>query len=264
MLAIRIIPVLLLKNERMVKTIRFNRERGVGESVKSALVYNDQDADELVFLDITAMAEERTIPADLVRRVSENCFMPLTFGGGIRTISQIRELLNAGADKVVINSIAIENPEFVREAAEKFGNQCIVVSVDTRKVKNGRYEVFACRGKKNTGIEVVTWAKKATELGAGEIFLTSIDNEGTMQGYDIGLIEKVASAVDIPVIAHGGAGTLLHLYEAVTEGRASAVACASLFLFTSQNIFDAKTFLRKRDINARPIACKGGVQRCRY
>ncbi|MBI2644472.1 MAG: imidazole glycerol phosphate synthase subunit HisF [Candidatus Wildermuthbacteria bacterium] len=255
MVKVRVIPVLLLKNGRMVKPIKFGEggERDVGWPITTARIYDSQDPDELVFLDITATGEGRQFLFDTLREVAANSFLPLTAGGGVKTIEDINELLKAGADKVSINTAAVEQPQLIREGAEKFGVQCIVVAIDVRETKPGYYEVFTHGGKTPTGLEAVAWAKEAARLGAGEILLTSIDREGTMQGYDTKLIRMVADAVSIPVIAHGGAGTRQHFVDAVREGHASAVAAASVFHFTDSNLTQVKSYLFNAGVPVRPI-----------
>lgn len=239
----------------MVKPIRFGEggERDVGWPPTTARIYDSQDADELILLDIDAAKEGRTFLLDTLREVVENCFVPLTAGGGIRTIADIQEILRAGADKVSINTVAVNKPEFIREAAEKFGSQCIIVSIDARRHPDGTYEVFIERGKKSTSKEAAAWAKKAVELGAGEILLTSIDREGAMEGYDLELVRMVAEAVPVPVIANGGAGTRQHFVDAITQGHASAVAASSVFHFSDSNITQVKSFMRNSGMEVRPI-----------
>lgn len=255
---VRLIPTLLLHDGRLVKTVRFQLmrdgvRRDVGHPVKAPMVYDAQLADELVYLDIRATVEGRGIE-QLRRAVSEvagQIFMPLTAGGGIRTVDDIRRLLQAGADKVAINSAALERPAFITEAAGIFGRQCVVVSLDAKRTGPDGYEVFTHSGTKATGLDPARWARQAEEAGAGEILLTSIDRDGTMEGYDLTLIRRVAEAVTIPVIASGGVGSLEHLAEGVLEGRASAVAAASLFHFRDLSPIKAKAFLRRRSIPIR-------------
>ncbi len=255
MLKVRLIPVLLLKNGRMVKPIRFGEggERDVGFPATTARIYDSQDADELIFLDITATSEGRNFLLSTLREVGENCFVPLTAGGGVRTIDDIRDILKAGADKISINTAAVERPEFISEAAKKFGSQCIVVSIDVRKDKDGKFEVFTHGGKRATGLEVLVWAEEVVHRGAGEILLTSIDREGTMDGYDLDLIKMIADAVPVPVIAHGGAGTRQHFVDAVVMGKASAVAASSVFHFSDSNLTQVKSFIYNAGIPIRPI-----------
>ncbi len=251
MLKTRLIPVLLLKNGRMVKTINFSAMRDVGDPVTSARIYNHQTADELVFLDISETKEDKKILFDIITKVAEECFMPLAVGGGIRSIEDIRKLLQAGADKVTINTCAVENPQFIREASLIFGSSTIVVSIDAKKDSHGEYEVYTKNGKEPTGLNPVEWAKRAEQLGAGEILITSIDQEGTLQGYDLSLIEAVAKNVSIPVIANAGAGKLEDFYKAITEGGVSAVAAASIFHFTDQSPIKVRTYLKYRKIDIR-------------
>ncbi|MEK7478406.1 MAG: glycosyl amidation-associated protein WbuZ [Patescibacteria group bacterium] len=255
MLKIRIIPVLLLKNNRMVKPINFGEkgERDVGFPVTTARIYDSQGADELVFLDITATEDGRNFLLDTLSGVARDCFVPLTVGGGIRSIEAINDLLSSGADKVAINTYAVENPSFITEAANKFGGQCIVVSIDVKKNDRGIYEVFINQGKKATGLDAVEWAKKVEKLGAGEILLTSIDREGMMVGYDLDLIKIISEAVSIPVIANGGAGTRQHFADAIKIANASAVAASSIFHFSDSNLSQVKSFLNNSGISVRPI-----------
>ncbi|OGD71828.1 imidazole glycerol phosphate synthase subunit HisF [Candidatus Collierbacteria bacterium RIFCSPHIGHO2_02_FULL_49_10] len=250
MLKMRIIPSLLLKDGRMVKSVRFGGYRDVGHPVTTAKIYDAQRADELIFLDISASREERRTLFDYVRQVAEECFMPLGVGGGITSVEDIRELLKSGADKVVINTAAIENPELVRKAALRFGSSTIVVSIDVKKTQDGKYEVFIRGATTSTGLDPVTWAKEVEGLGAGEILITSVDQEGTMAGYDTILIRNVAEAVSIPVIAHGGAGKLSDFKEAIVAG-ASAVAAASIFHFTDQSPIKTRKYLHDAGVNVR-------------
>jgi cyclase len=250
MLAKRIIPCLDVKDGRVVKGVKFLDLRDAGDPVAAAQAYDEQGADELVFLDITASYEGRAIMLDVVRRTAERIYMPLTVGGGIRGIDDIRALLRAGADKVSLNTAALERPAVIREAAERFGSQCIVVAIDAKR-ENGRWGVYTHGGRYPAGRDAVAWAQEAAELGAGEILLTSMDRDGTQDGYDLGLTRAVASAVSIPVIASGGAGTLQHLYEGVVLGNADAVLAASIFHFGTYTVGDAKTYLKDLGVPVR-------------
>jgi len=253
MLAKRIIPCLDVKDGRVVKGVKFVQLRDAGDPVEQARVYNDEGADELVFLDITASHEKRKTMVDVVERVAKCVFMPFTVGGGIGAIDDIRGLLNAGCDKVSVNTAAVRRPGFVREASDKFGSQCIVVAIDAKK-KEGRdseWEVYINGGRVATGIDAVEWAKKMAELGAGEILLTSMDSDGTKDGYDIGLTRSISEAVNIPVIASGGCGNLEHMYEALTEGKADAALAASIFHFREFSIKQAKEYLSKKGVTIR-------------
>lgn len=250
MLKKRIIPCLLLKDGRCVKGVNFKDHRDVGHPVTNAKIYDAQGADELIFLDITANLEKRNILIDIVTQTADECFMPLTVGGGIRNIEDIHQLLRAGADKVSINTVVLEKPEFITEAAHKFGKQCIVVAIDY-KTNNKKQEVFTHSGTKATGLNPVEWAKKVAELGAGEILLTNIDQEGTRTGYDIEIIKKVAEQVNIPVIASGGVGTLEDLKKAIEGAGASAVSLASILHFTDQNVIKARNYLKTNNIEVR-------------
>lgn len=251
MLAKRIIPCLDVKDGRVVKGINFVGLRDAGDPVENARVYDQQGADELTFLDITASHEKRDIILTVVERTAEEVFMPLTVGGGIRNLEDIRNLLNAGADKVSINTAAVNNPGFVREAAEMFGSQCIVVAVDAKRTGNGEWEVYTHGGRKPTGIDTLEWVKKMEGMGAGEILLTSMDCDGTKNGYDIELTRDVSDLIDIPVIASGGAGTLEHLYDALMGGNADAVLAASIFHYREYTIREAKEYLREKGICVR-------------
>ncbi len=250
MLAKRIIPCLDVKDGRVVKGISFVQLRDAGNPVECARIYDEQGADELVFLDITASSEGRKTMLEVARRTAEVVFMPVTVGGGINTIEDIRALLNAGADKVSINTAAVRNPDFVKEASERFGSQCIVVAIDAKR-RDGGWEVYTHGGRRPTGIDAIQWARRVQELGAGEILLTSMDKDGTKDGYDIELTRAVAEAVSIPVIASGGAGTLEHLYEAFTRGMADAALAASIFHFGEFTIREAKEYLKRRGITVR-------------
>jgi cyclase len=243
-LKVRVIPCLDVKDGRVVKGINFVNLRDAGDPVEAAIAYDAAGADELCFLDITASHEDRDIILDVVRRTAEACFMPLTVGGGVRTVADIRALLQSGADKVSINTAAVTRREFVREAAEKFGDQCIVVAIDAKQVSQPgepeRWDIFTHGGRKTTGLDAVEYAQEVVALGAGEILLTSMDRDGTRQGFDIGLTRAVADAVVVPVIASGGVGNLDHLIDGVRDGHAAAVLAASIFHFGEFTIADAK------------------------
>lgn len=252
MLTKRIIPCLDVKDGRVVKGINFLGLRDAGDPVEVAARYNDEGADEITFLDITASHEKRGTMINVVERTAEQVFMPLTVGGGIRTIDDIRSLLSAGADKVSINTAAIENPDFVKIASDRFGSQCIVVAIDAkRRIGEDGWELFTYGGRKPTGIDALQWAKQVEELGAGEILLTSMDCDGTKNGYDIKLTKNISELVNIPVIASGGAGNLEHLYEAFYDGKADAVLAASIFHYREYTINQAKVYLRDKNINVR-------------
>jgi cyclase len=244
MFKVRVIPCLDVKDGRVVKGVNFVNLRDAGDPVEAAIAYDAAGADELCFLDITATHENRGIILDVVRRTAAACFMPLTVGGGVRTIDDIRALLKSGADKVSINSAAVARREFVREAAEKFGDQCIVVAIDAKRVSKGgepdRWEIFTHGGRKPTGIEAIGYAKEVVALGAGEILLTSMDRDGTKTGFDIALTRAVADSVTVPVIASGGVGTLDHLVEGIRDGHATAVLAASIFHFGEYSMREAK------------------------
>lgn len=265
MLARRIIPCLDVKDGRVVKGVRFVGLRDAGDPVEAARRYDEEEADELCFLDITASHERRDILIDVVRRTAEQVFMPLTVGGGVRTLDDIRGLLAAGADKVSINTAAVADPGFVRRAARRFGSQCTVVAVDARGVpgRPGAWEVYTHGGRRPTGIDAVEWAARMEEAGAGEILLTSMDRDGTRDGYDIALTRAVADRVGIPVIASGGAGTLEHLAQALIEGRADAVLAASIFHYREYTIGEAREYLRRRGVPVRPAAAQRRQERPR-
>ena len=251
MLKVRIIPCLDVKDGRVVKGVNFVDLVDAGDPVEQARLYDAEGADELCFLDITASHEDRETIFDVVRGTAEQCFMPLTVGGGVRAVEDIRMLLLAGADKVSINTAAVHNPEFVREAAEKFGEQCIVVAVDAKRAGSGRFEIFTHGGRKPTGIDAVGWAQRMAEYGAGEILLTSMDRDGTKQGFDTELTRAVADAVPVPVIASGGVGELRHMVDGVREGHASAVLAASIFHFGTYSIHEAKAFMQDAGVPVR-------------
>jgi len=250
MLAKRIIPCLDVDKGRVVKGVRFLNLRDAGDPVEVALEYEKQLADELVFLDITASAEGRNIMIDVVKRVAENVFMPFTVGGGIRNVEDMRKLLEAGADKVSINTSAVKNPDLITEGAKMFGSQCIVVAIDAKR-KGNSWEVYINGGRTPTGIDAVEWAKKVEGLGAGEILLTSMDMDGTKKGYDIELTRKVAESVNIPVIASGGAGKKEHFLEVFIKGKADAALAASLFHFRELNIIELKEYLQSEGVPVR-------------
>jgi imidazole glycerol-phosphate synthase subunit HisF len=251
-LARRIIPCLDVKGGRVVKGIGFVDLRDAGDPVEAATRYDREGADELCFLDITASHEERGIILDVVRATAERCFMPLTVGGGVRTVDDIRALLRAGADKVSINTAAVAEPEFVARAAELFGAQCIVVAIDAKQVEPGRWEVFTHGGRTPTGLDALAWVRRMESAGAGEILLTSMDRDGTRDGYDLGLTRAVSDAVDVPVIASGGAGSMAHLYDALADGHASAVLAASIFHYEEHAIRHCKDYLQGRGVPVRP------------
>ena len=251
MLKTRIIPCLDVKDGRVVKGVNFVDLRDAGDPVEQARAYDAMGADELTFLDITASHENRETIYDVVRRTAEQVFMPLTVGGGVRTIDDIRKLLLAGADKVSINTAAVKRPEFVREAAEKFGNQCIVVAVDAKSVAPGKFEIFTHGGREPTGIDAVEWAQRMVSLGAGEILLTSMDRDGTREGFNIPLTRAVSDAVTVPVIASGGVGDLDHLVEGIREGHASAVLAASIFHYGEYTIRQAKDHMAAAGVPVR-------------
>ncbi len=252
MLKTRIIPCLDVNNGRVVKGINFVDLVDAGDPVEQATIYDATGADELCFLDITASHENRSTIIDVVAKTAEKCFMPLTVGGGVRTVEDVRTLLIAGADKVSINTAAIKNPKLINDAANKFGSQCMVVAIDAKRV-NKSYRIFTHGGRKETGISAIEWAKNAEASGAGEILLTSMDRDGTKMGFDLELTRSVSDAVSIPLIASGGVGTLDHLAEGVTKGHASAVLAASIFHFGLYNISEAKAYMEKVGVAVRPI-----------
>ncbi|WP_257288632.1 imidazole glycerol phosphate synthase subunit HisF, partial [Endozoicomonas sp. SESOKO2] len=251
-LAKRIIPCLDVDNGRVVKGVQFLDIRDAGDPVEVARRYNEEGADEITFLDITASHEDRDTMVHTVERMASEVFIPLTVGGGIRKVEDIRTMLNAGADKVSINTAAVFNPEFVQEAADRFGSQCIVVAIDAKKVslsdEPDRWEIFTHGGRKPTGLDAIKWAKKMEQLGAGEILLTSMDQDGVKNGYDIGVTRAISDALEIPVIASGGAGNLDHLVEAVKAGKADAVLAASIFHFGEYSIPEAKAYMARHGI----------------
>ena len=257
MLAKRVIPCLDVHDGQVTRGVQFGRAevgelRNVGDPVELALRYNEQGADEMVFFDITASAHGRRTMVDVIERVAEKCFMPLTVGGGIRAVDDMQAMLRAGADKVSINSAALATPDLIRAGAEKFGSQCIVVSIDAKRVAPGRWEVFSHGGRKPTGLEAVEWAQRAVGLGAGEIVLNSIDADGTKAGFDLVITRRISESVGVPVVASGGAGKLEHMAEVLLEGKADAVLAASIFHFGEYTVGDVKKFLYAKGIPVRP------------
>ena len=256
MLARRVIPCLDVHDGKVTRGVQFGRAeagelRNVGDPVELALRYNDQGADEMVFFDITASAHARASMVDVIERAADCCFMPLTVGGGIRTLEDMSVMLKAGADEVSINSAAITNPELIGQGAKKFGSQCIVVSIDAKKVDDDRWDVFSHGGRKNTGLDAVEWACRAVELGAGEIVLNSIDADGTKAGYDLAITRKISESTSVPIVASGGAGSLEHMAEVLEQGKADAVLAASIFHFGEYTVGDVKTFLADKGIPVR-------------
>ena len=256
MLAKRVIPCLDVHDGQVTRGVQFGRAeagelRNVGDPVELALRYNEQGADEMVFFDITASAQGRRTMVDVIERVAEKCFMPLTVGGGIRAVDDMQTMLRAGADKVSINSAALATPDLIRAGAEKFGSQCIVVSIDAKRVAPGRWEVFSHGGRKPTGLEAVGWAQRAVGLGAGEIVLNSIDADGTKAGFDLVITRRISESVGVPVVASGGAGKLEHMAEVLLEGKADAVLAASIFHFEQHTVQDVKQFLAEKGIPVR-------------
>ena len=256
MLKNRIIPCLDVKNGRVVKGINFIDLKDAGDPVEQAKIYSDGGADEICFLDITASNENRNIIYDVVEKTSKKCFVPLTVGGGVRSLEDISKLLNCGADKVSINTAAVQNSKVVEESSKKFGSQCIVVAIDA-KLNEGKWEVFTHGGRNGTGLDVVEWAARLADLGAGEILLTSMDRDGTKCGFDVALTKAVSGAVGVPVIASGGAGDLNHLVEVVRDGDASAVLAASIFHFGEWSVGEAKEFMAKAGVPVRPVIPAG-------
>jgi cyclase len=256
MLAKRILPCLDVKGGRVVKGVNFVDLQDAGDPVELAKVYNDAGADELVFLDITATHEERRTIIDVVYRTAEQVFIPLTVGGGIQSLEDIKNLLRAGADKVSINSSAVRHPDFINQASDRFGKQCIVVAIDARRRNNPDnpgWEVYVRGGRENTGLDALIWAKEAEERGAGELLLTSMDADGTQAGYDLDLTQQIAASVEIPVIASGGAGNCQHIYEALTQGKADAALLASLLHYGQLSIAEVKAFLHAQQVPVRPL-----------
>src|SRR6476646_10686846 len=256
MLARRVIPCLDVHNGNVTRGVQFGRAeagelKNVGDPVELALRYNEQGADEMVFFDITASAHGRGTMINVIERAADQCFMPLTVGGGIRTVDDMYAMLRAGADKISINSSALANPDLIRAGAEKFGSQCIVVSIDAKKVAPDKWEVFSHGGRKSTGLDAVEWAKRAVSLGAGEIVLNSIDADGTKAGFDLVITRRISESVGVPVVASGGAGKLEHMAEVLLEGRADAVLAASIFHFGEYTVGDVKRFLADKGITVR-------------
>jgi cyclase len=255
MFKVRVIPCLDVKDGRVVKGVNFVNLRDAGDPVEAAIAYDAAGADELTFLDITASHEDRDIMLDVVQRTAEACFMPLTVGGGVRTVDDIRALLSSGADKVSINTAAVARRTFVKEAAEKFGDQCIVVAIDAKRVSQPgepeRWEIFTHGGRHPTGLDAIDYAREVVNLGAGELLLTSMDRDGTRRGFDLALTRAVADAVSVPVIASGGVGNLEHMVEGIRDGHASAVLAASIFHFGEFSVRDAKTFMARAGLPVR-------------
>ncbi len=250
MLKVRIIPCLDVDNGRVVKGINFVSLKDAGDPVEQATIYSDEGADEITFLDITATHQKRKPMIDVIKKTSENCFVPLTVGGGIKDVEGVAEFLNAGADKVSINSSAIKNPNLIKESSLKFGNQCIVVAIDAKKKSNG-WNVYINGGRIDTGIDALEWAKTAENLGAGEILLTSMDRDGTKKGFDLELTSSISNALSIPVVASGGAGSQEDFLNGIKIGKASAVLAASVFHFKEISIIDIKKYLNSNDVNVR-------------
>ena len=251
MLSVRIIPCLDVTGGRVVKGVNFVNLIDAGDPVESAKAYEQQGADELVFLDITASSDKRDTIVDVARGCASQVFIPFTIGGGIRTVDDMRKMLKAGADKTSLNTAAVKNPSVIREGAEKFGRQCVVLAVDARRSGDHRWEVYVNGGRTPTGIDCLEWVKRATQLGAGEILLTSMDADGTKSGYDIELTRAVSEAVDVPVIASGGAGKLEHFYDVLTEGKADAVLAASVFHYGTFTVREVKEYLKSRGVEVR-------------
>ena len=259
MLARRVIPCLDVHDGKVTRGVQFGRAeagelRNVGDPVELALRYNDQGADEMVFFDITASAHDRSSMVDVIERAADCCFMPLTVGGGIRTLDDMSIMLKAGADKISINSAAISHPELIQEGAKKFGSQCIVVSIDAKRVKDDRWEVFSHGGRKSTGMDTVEWARKVVGHGAGEIVLNSIDADGTKAGYDLVITKRISESISVPVVASGGAGNLEHMAQVLETGKADAVLAASIFHFGEYTVSDVKDYLSSKGIPIRTMA----------
>ena len=251
MLTKRIIPCLDVKDGRVVKGVKFLNLKDAGDPVKAAQFYDREEADEIVFLDITASFEKRDIMLDVVKRTAETIFMPLTVGGGIRNLEDIRQLLKAGADKVSINTAAVKDVDLVKKASEKFGSQCIVVAIDAKRSGKNKWEVYIHGGRTSTGIDALKWGKKVERMGAGEILLTSMDMDGTKDGYDIDLTREFSKALNIPIVASGGAGDLEHIYDVFTKGKADAALAASIFHYKEYSIREVKEYLKKRKVRVR-------------
>src|SRR3989454_3670266 len=258
MLARRVIPCLDVHGGQVTRGVQFGKAeagelRNVGDPVELAIRYNEQGADEMVFFDITASAHGRATIVDVIERTADQCFMPLTVGGGLRTVADMSTMLKAGADKISINSSALATPELIRAGAEKFGSQCIVVSIDARKIAPDKWEVFSHGGRKPTGLDAIEWAQRAVSLGAGEIVLNSIDADGTRAGFELAITRRISEAVGVPVVASGGAGSLEHMAEVLLEGKADAVLAASIFHFGEYTVGDVKKFLADRGISVRQV-----------
>ena len=251
MLKVRIIPCLDVKNGKVVKGINFINLRYAGNPVEQAQIYDKQGADELCFLDITASSDKRNILYNVVKKTAQKCFMPLTVGGGVRSIEDIRKLLLCGADKVSINTAAIKDPKLIKKSSSKFGNQCIVVAIDAKQVKKNKWEIYTHGGRKNTGIDAIKWAKKMEGLGAGEILLTSMDKDGTKSGFDLKLTKKISNSISIPVVASGGVGNIQHLVDGIKIGKASAVLAASIFHYGKYTIRQVKNKMKQKGIAIR-------------
>ena len=251
MLKIRIIPCLDVKDGKVVKGTKFVNLKYAGDPVKQAQIYDKQGADELCFLDITASSDKRNILFNVVKKTAQKCFIPLTVGGGVRSVKDIRKLLLCGADKVSINTAAIRNPNLVKESSNKFGNQCIVVAIDAKKVKKNKWEIYTHGGRRKTGIDAINWAKKMQSLGAGEILLTSMDKDGTKSGFDLELTKKISKIVNIPVVASGGVGNIQHLIDGIKIGKASAVLAASIFHYGKYTVRQVKYKMKQKGIAVR-------------
>ena len=251
MLKVRIIPCLDVKNGKVVKGTKFVNLKYAGDPVKQAQIYDKQGADELCFLDITASSDKRNILYNVVKKTAQKCFMPLTVGGGVRSVNDIRKLLLCGADKVSINTAAIKNPGLIKKSSSKFGNQCIVVAIDAKQVKKNKWEIYTHGGRKNTGIDAIKWAKKMEGLGAGEILLTSMDKDGTKSGFDLKLTKKISNSISIPVVASGGVGNIQHLVDGIKIGKASAVLAASIFHYGKYTIRQVKNKMKQKGIAIR-------------